>query len=189
MPPVPVHELLSAVDWITVGRRLALYGTRRLRRFGHRDAAAAEDLSMEAITRTLDLSDPRATWDPQRRSLEEHLRYVLRGLVSNRITLVRFKTHGHDPDEVYRLPGGETDLDVQMDAHRCSELVLRLLKGPPPDELATVMFEQMRTGEYKSAILQTSMACSRREVYNTRKRLDRVFKTVRATLTEAETPS
>jgi DNA-directed RNA polymerase specialized sigma24 family protein len=75
-----IAELLDAVDWAAMTRRLTAFAFLRTQK---RSWQLAEDLAQEAIVRLL---DPRyLEWDPAREpDLYQHLANLVRGLASNR---------------------------------------------------------------------------------------------------------
>lgn len=182
-------EQLNQMDWPLLSRQLALYASKRATllywgREGHPGRLPkgyqARELVTEAIMR---LYRGTRRWDPdQDPDLLDYLRGVVDSLLSS---LVRSRDHRVskervDVDEV-DLPddGRPTPEDNLLHAERL-EIENRVLDGlltlTKKDPLVADLLDHLYAGEGRPRVIAEKLHCEVNDIYNARKRLDRMLK-------------
>lgn len=177
------NALVAQVDWADVSRRLSLFASRRLGRFG--SAAEAEEIAQEAIRRFLD--PDYASWDQAKEpSLLRHLGSIVNGLVRNRSR--RAKRRGASiqlEEEMHRSaePLPDRRAAATMLASRGMALLRTRLAN---DDLCRQLLDLQIDGVTKASEQAATLGLEINDVYNARRRLAGHVATVREALFEGD---
>ena len=166
-PPDP-RELLSTDP--EIGRKLVGYAYKKTR-----DRTRMRDVAQEAIARVLE-GRGWYRWDPNRKSLLDHLSDVVDSLVANqnrRASVKREQPMGEGDDERKpdSTPSPERQIDSIEQLERKRRLAVRVMERVAGDAIIPDMLKHEQAGIGKASELAGLLHCAVRDIYRARERL------------------
>lgn len=167
MAPLDAAEALAADP--RIGRTLLGYAYKKTR-----DRERMQEVAQEAIARVLE-GRGWCRWDPDRKSLLNHLSDVVDSLVANqdrRAYVKRERPMAEDdegtPDSD---PSPEQQLDTLEQVERKKRLAARVMERVAGDRIIPGMLQHEQEGIGQASELASRLHCSVKDIYRARERL------------------